>query len=126
MSRSSGDSRHAGSHWPKGGEESGSGGLYIYLGTFRVEAVLADGDVLLQGIVDARLQVPLGGQLSAGCSELPGICVEVPFWAATPMQLAIHSAITVNLFTFVISSLFYGFIFANVVGWRKDCKSDRR
>ena len=44
------------------GEESGSGGLYIYLGTFRVEAVLADGDVLLQGIVDARLQVPLGGQ----------------------------------------------------------------
>ena len=46
----------------KAGEESGSGGLYIYLGTFRVEAVLADGDVLLQGIVDARLQVPLGGQ----------------------------------------------------------------
>ena len=28
----------------------------------RTEAVLADGDVLLQGIVDARLQVPLGGQ----------------------------------------------------------------
>ena len=27
----------------KAGEESGSGGLYIYLGTFRVEAVLADG-----------------------------------------------------------------------------------
>lgn len=46
----------------KAGEESGSGGLYIYLGTFRTEAVLADGDVLLQGIVDARLQVPLGGQ----------------------------------------------------------------
>ena len=66
------------------------------------------------------------GRLSAGCSELPGICVEVPFWAATPIQLAIHSAITVNLFTFVISSLFYGFTFANVVGWRKDCKSDRR
>ena len=32
---------------------------------------------------------------------------------------AMQSDITVNLFTFVISSLFYGFTFANVVGWRK-------
>ncbi len=47
------------------GRKAGEGAarwLYIYLGTFRTEAVLADGDVLLQGIVDARLQVPLGGQ----------------------------------------------------------------
>jgi hypothetical protein len=56
------------------------------------------------------------GRLSASCPELPGVCAEVSFWAATPMQLATHSAITVNLFTFVISSLFYGFTLANVVG----------
>ena len=70
-------------HWPKGWEESGSGGLYIYLGTFRVEAVLADGDVLLQGIVDARFEVPLGGQAVGWLLELPVSALEVPFWAAT-------------------------------------------
>ena len=44
------------------GEEGCLGGLHVHFGAFGVEAVLADGDILPQGVVDARLQIPLCGK----------------------------------------------------------------
>ena len=43
----------------KAGEEGCFGGLDVHFSTFGVEAVFANGNVLLQGVVDACLQIPL-------------------------------------------------------------------
>lgn len=45
----------------KAGEEGRFGCLYVHLCALRIDPVTTDADVLLQGIVDAALQIPLRG-----------------------------------------------------------------
>ena len=46
------------------GKKSSLGRFYIYFCAFRTDTVTLQGDVVLQGIVDASLQIPLSGKCS--------------------------------------------------------------
>lgn len=85
------------------GEEGCLGGLHVHFGAFGVEAVLADGDILPQGVVDARLQIPLCGKC---LYAVPLLCAD---GGVLRLQRYVAGAgachtedITVNLLTFII------------------------